>query len=105
MGQQPHPMDGRGWAFPSPSPKDVRDKLVIPPDWLGYRKERDWLGENRHLNDLVESTAMNVGGFGMDVKVSSPPMTSQSVGGVIVVGVRESRAQGEGGQGIDAVLV
>jgi hypothetical protein len=41
----------------------------------------------------------------MDVKVSSPPMTYQSVGGVIVLGARESRVQGEGRQGIDVVLV
>jgi hypothetical protein len=37
----------------------------------------------------------------MDAKVSSPPMTYQSVGGPIVVGARESRVQGEGGQGIN----
>jgi hypothetical protein len=47
---------------------------------------------------------MNVGGFGMDVKVSSPPMTYHSVGAAIVVGARESRVQGEGRQGIDVVL-
>ena len=34
----------------------------------------------------------------MDAKVSSPPMTYQSVGGSIVVGARESRGPGEGGQ-------
>ena len=44
---------------------------------------------------------MNVGGSGMDGKVSSPPMTYQSVGGVIVLGGRESRLHGEGRQGID----
>jgi hypothetical protein len=37
----------------------------------------------------------------MDAKVSSPPMTYQSVGDPTVVGTRESRVQGEGGQGID----
>ena len=32
---------------------------------------------------------------------SSPLMKDVSVGGLIVVGARESRVQGEGGQGID----
>ena len=40
----------------------------------------------------------------MDGKVSSPPMTYQSVGAAIVVGARESRVHGEGPQGIDARL-
>jgi hypothetical protein len=52
--------------------------------------------DNHHLNNLVESISVNVGGFYRDVKVSSPPMTDRSVGGVIVVGVRESRTHGEG---------
>ncbi len=38
---------------------------------------------------------MNVGSFYQDVKVSSPPMTDRSVGGVIVVGAWESHVQGE----------
>ena len=38
----------------------------------------------------------------MDAKVSSPPMPCMSVGGVIVLGARESRVHGEGRQGIDA---
>jgi hypothetical protein len=33
------------------------------------------------------------------------PMKHRSVGGPIVVGARENRVQGEGGQGIDAVPV
>jgi hypothetical protein len=33
------------------------------------------------------------------------PLKHRSVGGVIVLGGRESRLQGEGRQGIDAVLV
>jgi hypothetical protein len=42
----------------------------------------------------------------MDVKVSSPPMTYQGVGGPIGVSARESRVQGEGGQlvGISAQI-
>jgi hypothetical protein len=34
----------------------------------------------------------------MNAKVSSPPMSRQGVGGPIVVGTRESRVQGKGGQ-------
>ena len=37
--------------------------------------------------------------------MSSPPMTDRSVGGVIVVGARESRAQGEGRQEVNVFLV
>jgi len=44
---------------------------------------------------------MNVGGAGLDAKVSSPPMPPQRVGGPIVVRGRESRPHGEGGQGSD----
>src|SRR5919106_355061 len=68
MGQQPHPMellnpkDDRGWVWAYPSPKDVRGKLELSSDRLGYREEREWSYKNRHLNDLVESIAMNVGG-------------------------------------------
>jgi hypothetical protein len=54
--------------------------------------------DNRHLNDLVESTSMNVGGSCRNVKASSLPMIGMSVGGVIVVGARESRVHGEGHQ-------
>ena len=35
------------------------------------------------------------------MKVSSPPMKRMGVGGVIVLGARESRVHGEGRQGID----
>jgi hypothetical protein len=56
--------------------------------------------DNRHLNYFVESINMNVGGFYQNAKVSSPPMTDRSVGGVIVVRVRESLIQGEGRQSV-----
>ena len=61
--------------------------------------------DNRHLNNLAESISVNVGGFYQDVKASSPPMTDRSVGGVIVVGVRESRIHGEGRQEVNIFLV
>jgi hypothetical protein len=111
MGQRPHPMvihvpkDDRGWLFVVASPKDVSGKPELPVDRSGFRKERLGSLISSHLNASVEYIVVNVGGFGMDAKVSSPPMTSQSVGGVIVLGGRESRLQGEGRQGIDAVLV
>ena len=57
--------------------------------------------DNRHLNYSVESLLVNVGGAQPNVKVSSLPMSGKSVGGVIVLGVRESRIQGEGHQGIN----
>jgi hypothetical protein len=72
--------------------------LTLPPDRSGYREERDGLCENRHLNDLVEFISVNVGGSDMDAKVSSPPMTYQSVGGVIVLRAWESHVHGEGRQ-------
>ena len=53
---------------------------------------------SRHLQDFVESIAVNVGGLQQDAKVRSPPMTTKGVGGVIVLGRRESRPQGEGRQ-------
>ena len=58
---------------------------------LGYR-------DNRHLNHLVESIHVNVGGSPLNVKVSSLPMSVESVGAVIVVRDRESLSHGEGPQ-------
>ena len=40
--------------------------------------------DNHHLNNLIESTFVNVGGFYQNVKVSSPPRIDRSVGGAIV---------------------
>jgi len=54
---------------------------------------------DRHLNDFAESIAVNVGGSHREM--SSPSMKYAGVGGVIVLGGRESRPQGEGRQGID----
>ena len=107
MGQQPHPMglvvpkDDRGWISRTSSPKDVSGKPEIPADRSGFRKERIGSQVSHHLRASVEYIVVNVGGSGMDGKVSSPPMTYQSVGGSIVVGARESRVHGEGGQGIN----
>ena len=51
---------------------------------------------NRYLNYSVESVCVNTGGSYPDVKTSSLSIPEKSVGGVVVVGVRESRVQGEG---------
>jgi len=55
---------------------------------------------NRHLNHLVESIFVNVGGPCQGVKASSPPIPDKGVGAAIVVGARESRAHGEGPQSV-----
>jgi hypothetical protein len=70
--------------------------LVLPCFRSGFRKERIGSSISPHLNGLVESIYMNVGG--LLVEVSSPPMKPVSVGGVIVLGGRESRLHGEGRQ-------
>jgi hypothetical protein len=66
----------------------------------GYREERDGSAMSHHLQVSAESISMNVGG--PYAERCSPAMNHRGVGGPIVVGARESRAQGEGGQGIDA---
>ena len=60
---------------------------------------------NRHLNYLVESIFVNVGGSCQDATVSSPRMPNKSGGGVIVVRAWESPVQGEGRQGVNVSLV
>jgi hypothetical protein len=85
------------------SPKDVRGQPDLPSDRSGLRKERIGSDISRHLNTSVECVIVNVGG--LCVEGSSPPVKRMGVGGVIVLGARESRVQGEGRQGIDVVLV
>ena len=93
------PKDDRGWLVRFTSQKDIRGKPEIPSDRSGYREERDWSIDSLHLNASVEYIVVNVGGpYG---EGSSPPMKRVGVGGVIVLGGRESRPQGEGRQGID----
>jgi hypothetical protein len=107
MGQRPHPMvlpvpkDDRGWSLNATSQKDISGQPDLPADRSGFREERLGSLISSHLRASAEYIVVNVGGFGMDAKVSSPPMTCQSVGGPIVVGARESHVHGEGGQGMD----
>ncbi len=61
--------------------------------------------DNRHLNHLTEFIFMNVGGSSMNAKLSSPPMSLVSVGGVIVLGAQERCARGEGRQEVNIFRV
>jgi hypothetical protein len=67
---------------------------------LGFREERLGSRVSHHLKYVAESVYVNVGG--LHGEMSSPSMKRVSVGGVIVLGGRESRLQGEGRQGIDS---
>jgi hypothetical protein len=102
MGQRPHPMvwnvpkDDRGWLVEPTSLKDVRGQPEIPPDRPGFREERIGSEMSHHLNTSAEYIVVNVGGSHMEM--SSPSMKYASVGGVIVLGARESRVHGEGRQ-------
>jgi hypothetical protein len=71
----------------------------LPRHRSGFPNEGIGSSGDRHLNDFAESVDVNVGGSHMEM--SSPSMKYASVGGPIVVRGRESRLQGEGGQGID----
>ena len=92
------PTGYRGWLFLRTSPKVSRGNLIYPVDVRDTAKSGIGYLGNRHLNYLVESIFVNVGGSRQDVKASSLPMAAESVGGVIVLGARESRAHGEGRQ-------
>jgi hypothetical protein len=102
MGQRPHPMvpvvpkDDRGWLVACTSPKDVRGQPALPSDRSGLRNERIGSVMSPRLSVSVEYIVVNVGGSHMEM--SSPSMKYASVGGVIVLGGRESRLHGEGRQ-------
>jgi hypothetical protein len=76
-------------------------KPEYPSDVRDAAKSGIGCSGNRHLNYLVEFIFVNVGGSYRDAKASSLPMSDVSVGGVIVLGTRESRVHGEGRQGIN----
>jgi hypothetical protein len=102
MGQRPHPMvflvpkDDRGCEVIRRSPKDVRGQPELPSVWSGFREERLGSRISHRLSASAEYIVVNVGGSHMEM--SSPSMKYASVGGVIVLGGRESRPQGEGRQ-------
>jgi hypothetical protein len=64
----------------------------------GQDSARSGLGQlkSHRLSDLAESVYVNVGGSHMEM--SSPSMKCANVGGVVVLGGRESRPHGEGRQ-------
>jgi len=107
-GQRPHPMvllvpkDDRGWIDVGASPKVVSGKPVLPTDRSGFRDERLGSPISPRLHTSVEDIIVNVGG--PCGEGCSPPVKRMGVGGVIVLGGRESRLHGEGRQGIDVVL-
>jgi hypothetical protein len=109
MGQRPHPMvlqipkDDRDWPVWHASLKDVSGTPEIPADRSGYREERDGSDVSHRLKVTAEGISVNVGG--PCGEGCCPPMKRMGVGGVIVLGARESCVRGEGRQGIDVVLV
>jgi hypothetical protein len=99
------PEDYRGWLQSFTNPKVEVSNLNYLISIRDSAKSGLGFTENRHLNYLVESINMNVGGFYQNDKVSSPPMTDKSVGAVIVVGGRESLPQGEGRQRVGSCKI
>jgi hypothetical protein len=93
--------DYQDWSGIDTSPKVLADHLNYPANVRDTAKSGIGCSGNRHLNYLVEFIFVNVGGSDWNVKESSPLMTGRSVGGVIVVGGRESLPHGEGRQGIN----
>jgi hypothetical protein len=89
----------RDWLGHNTSPKVSLGKPEYPNDIRDTAKSGMGCEGNRRLNYLVEFIFVNVGG--LLAEVSSPPMKRASVGGVIVLGARESRVHGEGRQGIN----
>jgi hypothetical protein len=87
----------QSWLSSSTSPKISLGKPDYPTDVRDTAKSGIGCMGNRHLNYLVEFIFVNVGGSSYrDAKASSLPMPNMSVGGVIVLGARESRVHGEG---------
>jgi hypothetical protein len=92
------PTGCRGWLVLPTSPKVSTANLIYSVGVRDTAKSGMGHMDNRHLNYLVESISVNVGGSQKNVKASSLPRSAESVGGVIVLRARESRAQGEGHQ-------
>jgi hypothetical protein len=98
----PYSTGYQDWSSICTSPKVSADYLNYPADIRDTAKSGIGCTGNRHLHCLVEFIFVNVGGSQQNAKASSLPMTVESVGGVIVVGGRESLLHGEGRQGINA---
>ena len=74
----------RAWKGHSSRSKVSADHLTYSADVRDTAKSGIGYHANRHLNYLVESISMNVGGSQQNAKVSSLPMSAERVGGVIV---------------------
>jgi hypothetical protein len=81
------------------SPKVDSGKPDVPTVRSGFREERLGSDISHRLKASGEDLKVNVGGSCGEG--CSPPAKRMSVGGVIVLGGRESRLHGEGRQGID----
>jgi len=86
----------RSWLVMNTGVKVSLGKPDYPTDVRDTAKSGIGCNGNRHLHYLAEFIFVNVGGSYRDVKASSLPMPIMSVGGVIVLGARESRVHGEG---------
>jgi hypothetical protein len=64
------PTDYQGWFHTSTSPKVSAGHLNYPADVRDTAKSGIGYIDNRHLNDLVESISVNVGGSYRNDKVS-----------------------------------
>src|SRR5436190_7927413 len=72
--------DFRCWFSSSTSTKDSADHLSYSADARDTATSGNRSNDNRHLNYLVESTSVNVGGSHQNAKVSSLPMSVECVG-------------------------
>ena len=93
------PEDDRDWSVLCTSPKVDSGKPDVPTVRSGFREERLGSDISHRLKASGEYLNVNVGGSCGEG--CSPPAKRMSVGGVIVLGGRESRLHGEGRQGID----
>jgi len=94
----------RGWFVVGTSPKVSADYLTYSAGTRDSAESGLGYADNRHLNYLIKSILVNVGGSGQNAKASSLLMSNQSVGGSIVVRGWESQPHGEGSQKFDIPL-
>ncbi len=80
----------RDWTRASTSQTVSSDYLNYSDDVRDTAKSRMGCWGNHHLNHLAEFIFVNVGGSDRNGKERSPLRTGMSVGGIIVVGARET---------------
>jgi len=96
----PIPTDYRDWLVLITSLKVSSGNLSYPDDARDSAKSGLGCARNHHLNDLVESISVNVGGPSQGAKASSQPIPDSGVGAAIVVRGWESQPHGEGPQSV-----